>query len=56
VPTLTGVAISGTGGAILQLTGVTGSGGASYNPTVTVAIPAGTVAGTYTGTVTQTVA
>lgn len=56
VPTTTGVAISGAGGAILQLTGVVGSGGATYNPTVSVNIPAGTIAGTYTGTVTQTVA
>lgn len=55
-PTLTGVSIAGAGGAILQLTSVVGSGGASYSPTVTVAIPAGSVAGTYTGTVTQTVA
>ena len=52
----TAVPISGAGGAILQLTSVVGSGGASYSPTVSVAIPAGSVAGTYTGTVTQTVA
>jgi len=52
---VTPVNIWGTGGAVLTLTSVVGSGGASYNPTVTVAIPAGSVAGTYTGTVTQTV-
>jgi len=54
VPTLVGQNIAGTGSAILTIA-VVGSGGASYNPTVSVAIPAGAVAGTYTGTVTQSV-
>ena len=54
VPTATGQDISGAGSTILTVA-VIGSGGASYNPTVTVAIPAGAVEGTYTGTVTQSV-
>jgi|tagenome__1003787_1003787.scaffolds.fasta_scaffold20099031_1 hypothetical protein len=54
VPTLTGQNIAGTGSTILTIA-VIGSGGASYNPTVSVTIPAGAVQGTYTGTVTQSV-
>jgi hypothetical protein len=54
VPTATGQALSGTGSTILTLNSVIGSGGATYNPTVDVTIPAGTVAGNYSGTVTQT--
>src|SRR3954447_22455265 len=57
VPTLTGQNIGAAGGAtILQLTGVIGSVSASYNPTVSVAVPAGAVAGDYSGVVTQTAA
>jgi hypothetical protein len=57
VPTLTGQTIGAAGGAtILQLTGVIGSASATYNPTVSVAVPAGAVAGDYSGVVTQTAA
>jgi hypothetical protein len=38
-----------TGGALI------GNNAASWNPTMTIAIPAGAIAGTYTGTVTHTV-
>jgi hypothetical protein len=55
VPTASGQALSGAGSTILTLTGVLGAGGATYNPTVSVAVPANALAGTYTGTVTQTV-
>lgn len=54
VPTATGQALAGTGSTILTLTGVVGAGGATYNPTVSVTIPAGTLADNYTATVTQT--
>lgn len=54
VPTTVGVAIAGAGGSILTMES-SGSGGATYNPTVSVAVPAGATAGTYTGTITQTV-
>lgn len=54
VPTTAGVAIGGVGGSILTMES-SGSGGASYNPTVSVAVPAGATAGTYKGTITQTV-
>jgi len=54
VPTLTGQSLSGAGSTILTVA-IVGSGGATYNPTVSVAIPAGAVAGVYTGTVTQSV-
>jgi len=55
VPTLTGQTIGAAGGAtILQLTGVVGSASATYNPTVSVAVPGDAVAGDYSGTVTQT--
>lgn len=54
-PTLTGQAIGASGGAtILQLTGVVGSASTTYNPTVSITIPANSVAGSYSGTVTQT--
>lgn len=56
VPTVTGQALAGSGSAILTLNSVLGAGGASYNPTVSVSIPAGTEAGDYSATVTQTVA
>jgi hypothetical protein len=57
VPTLTGQSIGNAGGAsILDITGVVGSASTTYNPTVTVSIPADTVAGDYSGTVTQTAA
>lgn len=55
VPTATGQPLSGAGSTILTLTSVLGAGGASYNPTVSVAVPADAIVGTYTGTVTQTV-
>jgi hypothetical protein len=52
---LTAVNIGGAGGGqILTVTGVTGSASVAYNPTVSIAIPADTVAGDYSGTVTQT--
>jgi hypothetical protein len=52
---LTAVNIGGaTPGRILTVTGVTGSASVVYNPTVSIAIPADTVAGSYSGTVTQT--
>jgi hypothetical protein len=50
---LTAVALSGLGGTILTMESV-GTGSASYDPTVTVAIPTDATAGTYTGTITQT--
>ena len=53
-PTATGQDLSGAGSTILTVA-IVGAGGATYNPTVTVAIPAGSVAGTYTGTITQSV-
>jgi hypothetical protein len=56
VPTLTGQALAGAGSSVLTLGSVLGAGGATYNPTVAVTIPAGTQAGDYTATVTQTVA
>ena len=56
VPTASGQALAGAGSTILQLTGVIGSASASYNPTVTVAVPTNAIAGNYTGTVTQTAA
>lgn len=59
VPTTSALpaSIGNTGGAtVFQMTGVVGQATATYNPTVTVNIPAGAVAATYTGTVTQTVA
>jgi hypothetical protein len=56
VPSLTGQAIGNAGGAtILQLTGVVGSASTTYNPTVSIAVPANAVAGNYSGTITQTV-
>lgn len=56
VPTLTGQSIGNSGGAtILQLTGVVGSVATTYNPTVSITIPANAIAGDYSGTVTQTV-
>ncbi|MDQ1695670.1 MAG: hypothetical protein QOJ03_1023 [Frankiaceae bacterium] len=55
VPTLTGQTIGAAGGAtILTLTGVIGSASTTYNPTVSVTIPANSIAGSYSGTVTQT--
>jgi hypothetical protein len=42
------------GGTIVTVTGVTGAASVSYNPTVSVAVPADTVAGDYSGVVTQT--
>jgi hypothetical protein len=55
VPTLTGQTIGASGGAtILQLTGVVGAASTTYNPTVTVTIPANAIAGSYSGTITQT--
>jgi len=56
VPTATGQALSGAGSTVLTLNSVLGAGGATYNPTVGVTIPAGTQAGDYSATVTQTVA
>lgn len=44
-----------TGTVIATATGVLGGNSATYNPTVSVAIPASAVATTYNGTVTQTV-
>jgi hypothetical protein len=37
-------------------TGVVGNGSATWNPTITVNVPAAAVAGTYTGTITHSVA
>jgi hypothetical protein len=56
VPTATGQSLDSAGSTILTLNSVLGAGGADYNPTVTVSIPAGTQAGDYQATVTQTVA
>ncbi|MDT7538014.1 MAG: hypothetical protein QOI82_1599 [Actinomycetota bacterium] len=56
VPTATGQSLDAAGSTILTLNSVLGAGGADYNPTVSVTIPAGTQAGSYTATVTQTVA
>ena len=57
VPTVTGQNVGAAGGAtILQVTGVVGSASATYNPTVSVAVPANAVAGSYSGVVTQTAA
>jgi hypothetical protein len=36
-------------------TGITGDNSATWNPTINVTVPGGTVAGTYTGTITQSV-
>lgn len=58
VPTTvaTPASIGNTGGAtVFSMTGLVGSASATYNPTVSVAVPNNAVAGTYTGTVTQTV-
>jgi hypothetical protein len=55
VPTTVGMALGGSGSAILTMES-SGSGGAIYNPTVSVAVPAGAIAGTYEGVITQTVA
>jgi hypothetical protein len=55
VPTLTGQTIGAAGGAtILTLTGVVGAANTTYNPSVSVTIPANSIAGSYSGTVTQT--
>lgn len=42
------------GGTIVTVTGITGAATLTYDPTVSVAVPAGAPAGTYTGTITQT--
>lgn len=56
VPTLVAAPVAiGSGGAILTATGVLGASSVTYNPTVSVAIPASAVASTYSGTITQTV-
>jgi hypothetical protein len=56
VPTATLVPVSiGTAATILTMTSV-GTGSATYNPTISVAVPSDATAGTYTGTVTQTAA
>jgi hypothetical protein len=47
---LTGVA------AAVTASGITGDNSATWNPTITVAVPGGTVAGVYTATITHSVA
>lgn len=58
-PTLTAPAgaslAAPTGTTIVTAASILGANSASYNPTVSVAIPANAVAATYTGTVTQSV-
>jgi hypothetical protein len=49
----TAVVLGGTGGTILTMESV-GTGSASYDPTVSVAIPTDATAGSYSGTITQT--
>jgi len=36
-------------------TGITGDNSATWNPTINVTIPGGTVVGTYSGTITQSI-
>ena len=58
VPTLVAapVSMAGSGGVVASATGVVGASSVTYNPTMTVAITAATVAGDYAGVFTQTVA
>jgi len=41
--------------AAVTATGITGDNSATWNPTINVTVPGGTVAGTYRGTITQSV-
>jgi len=47
--------LGGTGTQILSASATAGGNSATYNPTVSIAVPSTAVATTYTGTITQTV-
>jgi hypothetical protein len=48
------VALTGVTAAVTA-TGITGDNSATWNPTITVTVPGGTLAGTYSGTITHSV-
>jgi hypothetical protein len=48
------VSLEGVSAAVTA-TGITGDNSATWNPTINVAVPGGTIAGTYSGTITHSV-
>lgn len=51
----TGLALTTTGQNLVTATAVVGNNTATFNPNISITLPANATAGTYTGTITQTV-